>query len=154
MAEGKYTGESLSSDYKSGYSYPNQKLPESKKNEKWYKSNVDYAEKLIGHNEFYRNEYGNKTENYNLRSNIVDIRNFQKYINPGQLDIDKFPAKFQHIGIGNAKIDLLIGDYIGRKHDFRVYISSSDSDGNTRKEEALKRQLLERVAENLANPEI
>ena len=154
MAEGKYTGESLSSDYKSGYNYPNQKLPESKKNEKWYKSNIDYAEKLIGHNEFYRNEYGNKTENFNLRSNIVDIRNFQKYINPGQLDIDKFPAKFQHIGIGNAKIDLLIGDYIGRKHDFRAYISSSDTDGNTRKEEALKRKLLERVAESLANPEI
>jgi hypothetical protein len=154
MAEGKYTGETPSSDSKFGYNYPNQKLSDAKKNKKWYKQNIDYASKLIGHNEFYRNEYGNKTENYNLRSNVIDVRNFEKYINPGQLELDKFPAKFQHVGIGNAKIDLLIGDYISRKHDFRAYISSSDSDGNTRKEEALKRQLLERVAESLSNPEI
>lgn len=153
MAEGKYTGETPSSDSKFGYNYPNQKLSDAKKNKKWYKQNIDYASKLIGHNEFYRNEYGNKTENYNLRSNVIDVRNFEKYINPGQLELDKFPAKFQHVGIGNAKIDLLIGDYISRKHDFRAYISASDSDGNTRKEEALKRQLLERVVENLSNPE-
>ena len=154
MAEGKYTGETVSTEYKFGYNYPNQKLPDSKKTKAWYKQNIDYAEKLIGHNEFYRNEFGNKTENYNLRSNIIDIRNFQRYINPGDLDIDKFPAKFQHVGIGNAKIDLLIGDYISRKHDFRAYISSSDTDGNTRKEEALKSALLQRVAEGLSNPNL
>tara|TARA_R110000751_G_scaffold164971_1_gene271076 strand:- start:1437 stop:3863 length:2427 start_codon:yes stop_codon:yes gene_type:complete len=154
MAEGKYTGESLSSEHKFGYNYPNQKLSDSQKNKTWYKKNIDYAEKLIGNNEYYLNEHGNKSENYNLRSNIIDTRNFEKYINPGQLELDKFPAKFQHVGIGNAKIDLLIGDYIGRKHDFRAYISSSDSEGNTRKEEALKRQLLEKVAEGLSNPQI
>ena len=154
MAEGKYTGESLSTDYKFGYNYPAQKLPDSKKTEKWYKQNIDFAEKLIGHHEFYRNEYSNKTENYNLRSNIVDIRNFEKYINPGQLDIDKFPAKFQHIGIGNAKVDLLIGDYIGRKHEYRAYISAADSDGNNRKEETLKVEMFKRLMELLSNQEL
>jgi hypothetical protein len=150
--EGKYTGTVEKQDSKFSYSYPPQKIPDSKKTLSWYKKNIDFAERLIGDSQFYETEFNNKTENANLRANIIDVRNFSKYINPGELDLDKFPAKFQHIGIGNAKIDLLIGDYISRKHEYRAFISSSDEEGNTRKEEALKVELFKRVSERLKQP--
>lgn len=134
----------------SGYSFPNQKVSDSKKNDKWYKKCIDFAEGLVGGTEYYRGEYGNKTENYNLRANVINVENFEKYINPAQLELDNFPAKFQHVGIGNAKIDLLIGDYISRKREFKVYISGKDDDSNSRKEEELKTKLFEKTLAILA----
>lgn len=145
-----YTGGTDENIKYTGYNFPNQKISDSKKNEKWYKKCVDFAEGLVGSNEYYRGEFGNKTENYNLRANIIDVRNFEKYINPAQLDLDNFPAKFQHVGIGNAKIDLLLGDYISRKREFKVYISGKDEDSNTRKEEELKQRLFEKTLAILA----
>lgn len=145
-----YTGSTDENIKYTGYNFPNQKISDSKKNEKWYKKCVDFAEGLVGSNEYYRGEFGNKTENYNLRANIIDVRNFEKYINPAQLDLDNFPAKFQHVGIGNAKIDLLLGDYISRKREFKVYISGKDEDSNTRKEEELKQRLFEKTLAILA----
>lgn len=145
-----YTGGTDENIKHTGYNFPNQKVSDSKKNEKWYKKCVDFAEGLVGSNEYYRGEFGNKTENYNLRANVIDVKNFERYINPSQLDLDNFPAKFQHVGIGNAKIDLLIGDYISRKREFKVYISGKDEDSNTRKEEELKERLFEKTLAILA----
>jgi len=142
-----YTGDIDQNIKYTGYNFPNQKVSDDKKTDKWYKKCIDFAEGLVGSNEYYRGEYGNKSENYNLRANIIDVRNFQKYINPAQLDLDSFPAKFQHVGIGNAKIDLLIGDYISRRREFRAYISGKDEDSNTRKEEALKEELFKKTLE-------
>ena len=145
-----YTGGTDENIKYTGYNFPNQKVSDTKKNDKWYKRCIDFAEGLVGSNEYYRGEFGNKTENYNLRANIIDVRNFEKYINPAQLDLDNFPAKFQHVGIGNAKIDLLLGDYISRKREFKVYISGKDEDSNTRKEEELKEKLFEKTLAILA----
>ena len=103
-----YTGGTDENIKYTGYNFPNQKVSDTKKNDKWYKRCIDFAEGLVGSNEYYRGEFGNKTENYNLRANIIDVRNFEKYINPAQLDLDNFPAKFQHVGIGNAKIEFRI----------------------------------------------
>ncbi len=145
-----YTGGTDENIKYTGYNFPNQKVSDTKKNDKWYKKCIDFSEGLVGSNEYYRGEFGNKTENYNLRANIIDVRNFEKYINPAQLDLDNFPAKFQHVGIGNAKIDLLLGDYISRKREFKVYISGKDEDSNTRKEEELKEKLFEKTLAILA----
>ena len=145
-----YTGQADENTKYTGYNFPHQKISDSKKNEEWYKKCVDFAEGLVGSNEYYRGEFGNKTENYNLRANVIDVKNFERYINPAQLDLDSFPAKFQHVGIGNAKIDLLIGDYISRKREFKVYISGKDEDSNTRKEEELKEKLFEKTLAILA----
>ena len=145
-----YTGGTDENIKYTGYNFPNQKVSDTKKNDKWYKRCIDFAEGLVGSNEYYRGEFGNKTENYNLRANIIDVRKFEKYITPAQLDLDNFPAKFQHVGIGNAKIDLLLGDYISRKREFKVYISGKDEDSNTRKEEELKEKLFEKTLAILA----
>ena len=121
--------------------FPRQKLSESQKTDDWYKSNVDHAENILIADDGLRNTFRNKQTNYNLAANIINVNDFQKYINPDDLDLDSLPATFQHIGIENSKINLLLGEYHKRKKDFRAYISSNDQEGISRKEEELMKIL-------------
>ena len=125
-----------------GYiSFPRQKLPDSKKDDNWFKKNIDFAEHLLTSDVNLRSNFKNKKSNYNLRANIINTKDFEKYINPDNLDLESLPASFQHIGIENSKINLLLGEYSKRKKEFRAYISANDKDGISRKEEQLMEQI-------------
>ena len=121
--------------------FPRQKLSDAEKNEDWYQKNVDFAKHVLSADKGLRNSFANKRINYNLRSNIINPSDFERFINPDQLDLSTLPASFQHIGIENNKINLLLGEYSKRKHDFRVYLSANDKDGISRKEGKLKDEL-------------
>lgn len=125
-----------------GYvSFPRQKLSDSQKDDNWFKKNVDFAEHLLTSDVNLRSNFKNKKTNYNLRANIINVKDFQKYINPDNLDLESLPASFQHIGIENSKINLLLGEYSKRKKEFKAYISANDSDGIGRKEQQLMEQI-------------
>jgi hypothetical protein len=125
-----------------GYiSFPRQKLPDSKKDDNWFKKNIDFAEHLLTSDVNLRSNFKNKKSNYNLRANIINVKDFEKYINPDNLDLESLPASFQHVGIENSKINLLLGEYSKRKKEFKAYISANDSDGIGRKEEELMNQI-------------
>ena len=131
-----------------GYiSFPRQKLPDSKKDDNWFKKNIDFAEHLLTSDVNLRSNFKNKKANYNLRANIINVKDFEKFINPDNLDLESLPASFQHIGIENSKINLLLGEYSKRKKEFKAYISSNDTDGISRKEEAL----MERIKQELTD---
>jgi len=125
---------------------PRQKLSKTEKNTKWFSENLDFSESLLGFDSFHTKDYKNLMENYSLMVNEINPKNFQRFINPSKLNLDDFPAEFKHVGIGNAKISLLIGDYIARKQEYRVFISSNDSDGISRKEEGLHQELFTKIA--------
>lgn len=122
-------------------SFPRQKLSDKKKTEKWFKECVDYAEDILVSDFDLRSNFKNKQTNYKLRSNIINPKDFQRYINPDNLDLEKLPAQFQHIGIENSKINLLLGEYSKRRKEYRAYLSANDKEGISRKEKELKRQL-------------
>jgi len=125
-----------------GYiSFPRQKLPDTKKDDNWFKRNIDFAEHLLTSDVNLRSNFKNKKSNYNLRANIINVKDFEKYINPDNLDLESLPASFQHVGIENSKINLLLGEYSKRKKEFKAYISANDSDGIGRKEEELMNQI-------------
>lgn len=131
-----------------GYiSFPRQKLPDSKKDDNWFKKNIDFAEHLLTSDVNLRSNFKNKKSNYNLRANIINSKDFEKYINPDNLDLESLPASFQHIGIENSKINLLLGEYSKRKKEFKAYISANDKDGISRKED----QLMEQIKAELTN---
>jgi hypothetical protein len=131
-----------------GYiSFPRQKLPDSKKDDNWFKKNIDFAEHLLTSDVNLRSNFKNKKSNYNLRANIINVKDFEKYINPDNLDLESLPASFQHIGIENSKINLLLGEYSKRKKEFKAYISANDTDGVSRKEEALMDQIKEELTD-------
>ncbi len=122
-------------------SFPRQKLSDKKKTDKWYKECVDYAENLLTSDYDLRAHFKKKDTNYKLRSNIINPKDFQRYINPDNLDLSKLPAQFQHIGIENSKINLLLGEYSKRRKEYRAYISANDKEGISRKEIELKKQM-------------
>ena len=129
-----------------GYiSFPRQKLPDSKKDDNWFKKNIDFAEHLLTSDVNLRSNFKNKKSNYNLRANIINVKDFEKFINPDNLDLESLPASFQHIGIENSKINLLLGEYSKRKKEFKAYISANDRDGISRKEETLMDQIKEEL---------
>lgn len=125
-----------------GYvSFPRQKLSDKEKDDRWFKKNIDFAEHLLTSDVNLRSNFKNKKANYNLRANIINVKDFEKYINPDNLDLESLPASFQHVGIENSKINLLLGEYSKRRKEFKAYISSNDSEGISRKEQALMEQI-------------
>jgi len=121
-----------------GYiSFPRQKLSDSKKDDNWYKKNIDFAEHLLTSDVNLRSNFKNKKANYNLRANIINVKDFEKFINPDNLDLESLPASLQHVGIENSKINLLLGEYSKRRKEFKAYISSNDNESISRKEQAL-----------------
>ena len=121
--------------------FPRQKLADTKKDDNWYKKNIDFAENILISDQDLRNSFKNKKTNYDLRANIINVNDFKKFINADNLDLDTLPATFQHVGIENSKLNLLIGEYSKRKKEYRAFLSSNDQDGISRKEESLKKEL-------------
>lgn len=114
---------------------PRQMVPDSeKKTDKWKKDNIDAFENLIlFENRQLKNSYFNKVTNYNLKRGILNEADVHSIMDPRGLALNTFPAKMQHMGIGNAKIDLLVGEHMKRKFDWRVSVSNLD--GISRKEQ-------------------
>lgn len=138
-----------------GYiSFPRQKLPDSKKDDNWFMKNIDFAEHLLTSDVNLRSNFKNKKSNYNLRANIINVKDFEKFINPDNLDLESLPASFQHIGIENSKINLLLGEYAQRKKEFKVYISANDQDGISRKEELLMEQIKQELTDIIKSKSI
>jgi len=131
--------------------FPRQKLKDSSKNDKWYKNNIDFAENILISDSDLRNSFKNKKTNYDLRANIINVNDFQQYINPDNLDLSTLPANFQHVGIENSKLNLLIGEYSKRKKEYRAYLSSNDQEGISRKENLLLKKLNSIVSEGIIN---
>ena len=70
-----------------GYlSFPIQKLSDKKKTKSWYEENVNFAENILVTDHNLRASFKNKRTNFNLRANIIDSRDFERFINPDNLD--------------------------------------------------------------------
>lgn len=107
-------------------SFPQQKLPLSKKNKDWQQSCVNY---IIGEGNV--NSSGNSSSEeiqiyYNLYNSVFDEKDFKRITNPFKVD-DGFPATPQDFNIIRPKIDLLIGEETKRPMNFRVVRTSQDA---------------------------
>jgi len=147
----KYTEQSTSIVANLGF--PPQKLNEASKGDAWHKKHLDYAESFVVYSSSDE-DYENMNENYNLRVNVIDVNKYVTQLDPNKMGMDKFPAKFKHVGIGNAKINLLLGDYAGMDKDFRAYVSNNDSIGIDNKTDELKKKLLIKIDSLVTNQEM
>ena len=127
---------------------PPQRLPYSKKTQKWRKDNLDFADKhSFYNNESVRKTLRNKIINLNLYNGIVDIRDLTDVVNPYQLDATFIPENIPHHPIAVPKIDLLVGEEIKRRFDWRVMVTNQDA--VTAKEEEKKKIYFTRIQEYL-----
>lgn len=138
--------------------FPPQTVSDAKKKDKkWQRENLDAAEHLLMFdNSVLRQSFYNKQINMNLRRNILNERDLEQTLNPHQLEISKFPAKIQHIGLGNSKLDLLIGEEKRRtdRYDYRAFISSADQEGISSKEEGIKNMYTSLLQEKIQNSDL
>jgi len=127
---------------------PPQRLPYSRKTKKWRRSNLDYADKhSFYHNENVRKSLKNRVINLNLYNGIVDVRDIADVINPNHLDASFIPQNIPHHPILVPKVNLLVGEEVKRRFDWKVIVTNADA--ITAKEEAKKKVLFERIVEFL-----
>lgn len=108
--------------------FPQQKLPLSKKTEKWQHDCVNY---IIGEGNIVsggqtHTQFGELQTYYNLYNSIFDEKDFKKITNPFKVK-DGFPATPQDFNIIRPKVDLLIGEETKRPMNFRVVRTSQEA---------------------------
>lgn len=108
--------------------FPSQKKSTSEKGKSWRKECINGAENLVYFSDdSLRKSRKNKQINYNLYSDILDPTDVTKIIDPLGLESSFTPAKMQNYPIINPKIDLLVGEEIKRKFDWRVRVINDDA---------------------------
>lgn len=125
-------------------SFPQQKLPLKKKNEKWQHDCVNYIigeGNIVSGGQTYT-KFGELQTYYNLYNSIFDEKDFKKITNPFKVD-DGFPATPQDFNIIRPKIDLLIGEETKRPLNFRVVRTSQEAASDLM--EAQKQMLIQYV---------
>ena len=109
-------------------SFPQQKLPLSKKTEQWQHDCVNY---IIGEGNVVsgggdKTQLGEMQTYYNLYNSIFDEKDFKRITNPFKVE-DGFPASPQDFNIIRPKIDLLIGEETKRPMNFQVVRTSQEA---------------------------
>lgn len=131
-----------------GITFPSQKRPYSKKTKQWRKDCTDAGESYaLWRDSGLRKSNYNKRVNYNLYSDILDQNDIEKTCNPlGILGLNA-PAKMQNYPICNPKIDVLVGESIKRKFDWKVNVVNPDA--ISKKEEELKEAFTQLMTSHL-----
>ena len=108
--------------------FPQQKLPLKKKDEKWQHDCVNYiiGEGNIVSGGMTKTRFGEMQTYYNLYNSIFDEKDFKRITNPFKVE-DGFPATPQDFNIIRPKIDLLIGEETKRPMNFRVVRTSQEA---------------------------
>ena len=109
-------------------SFPQQKLPLSKKNEQWQHDCVNYIlrEGNVVSGGMRKTRFGEIQTYYDLYNSIFDEKDFKRVTNPFKVE-DGFPATPQDFNIIRPKIDLLIGEETKRPMNFRVVRTSQEA---------------------------
>ena len=108
--------------------FPQQKLPLSKKNERWQHDCVNFiiGEGNVVSGGMHKTHFGEMQTYYNLYNSIFDEKDFKRVTNPFKVE-DGFPATPQDFNIIRPKIDLLIGEETKRPMNFRVVRTSQEA---------------------------
>lgn len=108
--------------------FPQQKLPLSKKDKQWQQACVNYiiGEGNVVSGGMQKTDNGELQTYYNLYNSIFDEKDFKRITNPFKVE-DGFPATPQDFNIIRPKVDLLIGEETKRPMNFRVVRTSQEA---------------------------
>lgn len=108
--------------------FPQQKLPLSKKNERWQHDCVNYiiGEGNVVSGGMNKTHFGEMQTYYNLYNSIFDEKDFRRITNPFKVE-EGFPATPQDFNIIRPKVDLLIGEETKRPMNFQVVRTSQEA---------------------------
>lgn len=129
---------------------PPQQLPFSKKNKKWRKKIVDWADsKTFFNYSPVRKSVIHKKINYDLLNGKLHISDLELILNPENLQAGFIPENIQHYPIMNSKLNVLRGEESKRVFDFKVVVTNPNAVSEI--ENNKKRELLQRLQEWVSN---
>ena len=121
---------------------PPQQLPFSKKNKKWRKAHLDWADsKTFFNYSLVRKSVIHKKINYDLLNGKLHMSDIELVLNPDNIKADFVPDRIQHYPIMNSKLNVLRGEESRRVFDYRVIVTNPNTISeieNNKKEELLK----------------
>lgn len=121
--------------------FPEQKLPDSKKDKEWGTQCIDAAESLIlTRNQYARTSRYAKMINYDLYSGILHPSDVEVILNPVGIKEVAFPAKMENHPIVNPYVKSLVGEELKRRFDFSLKVENEEA--INKKEEAKKEQYM------------
>lgn len=121
---------------------PPQQLPFSKKNKKWRKAHLDWADsKTFFNYSLVRKSVIHKKINYDLLNGKLHMSDIELVLNPDNIKVGFVPDRIQHYPIMNSKLNVLRGEESRRVFDYRVIVTNPNAISeieNNKKEELLK----------------
>ena len=135
---------------------PPQKLPFNRKNNKWRKKHLDWADsKSFYNNSLIRKSTRHKKINYDLLNGILHMQDLSTILNPESTVASYIPDNIQHYPIMNSKLNVLRGEEAKRVFDYRVIITNPNaiSEIENNKKEELFARLQQMVADSSQSEE-
>lgn len=130
--------------------FPRQTLPFDKKNAKWRKSVMDWADsKTFFNYSLCRKSVVHKKINYDLLQGKLHMNDLEMILNPESIKAGFVPDKIQHYPIMNSKIHLLKGEESKRLFDWRAVITNPNAISEI--EEIKKQKIYERLQQWISN---
>ena len=135
----------MEGNQQSGFSgFPSQKKTRAQKTKAWAKDCVESADsKGMYQHDGVRQYRKNKVINYQLYNGIIDRQDMELTINPYKTVAAFIPEELPHYPIAAPKIDLLLGEELKRKFDYKVVVTNPDA--ISQKEEQLKEMWQEKL---------
>ena len=112
---------------KGNTAFPSQKKLEKQKDEKWAKQCVEAACSMGLYTSSFVNDYNEIRSNMDLYNNILNVDEMMEMCDPFNLSGDDFPYTPQHYPVPNSKINLLVGEEMKRRFDWKVRVINDDA---------------------------
>lgn len=125
---------------------PAQRLNYAKKDKEWRRDNVNFGDTYsMYHNEGTREDLKRKIRNLNLYNGLTNVQDIVTSFGEFGIDPNFIPQNIPHVPVLIPKIELLIGEELKRRFDWKVVTTNQDA--ISAKEEELKQILLEHITE-------
>jgi hypothetical protein len=135
--------------------FPSQKKLEKQKNQKWAKECVKSACDVGIYNEAFNSDYHTIRTNMDLYNNTLNIDDMMAMCDPYGIAGNDIPFKPQHYPIANSKINLLVGEEMKKRFDWKVKVINDDAVSEKEKEimQMIRGQLTQLITSNLSEEE-
>jgi hypothetical protein len=136
--------------------FPSQKKTRTQKTKKWAQMCVDAADTTLeSRHDGVREHRRKKFINYQLYNGKMDRRDMELTLNPHGLIGQFIPEEIPHYPIAAPKIDLLVGEELGRRFDYKVVTINQDAINAKKEEKAAlwREQLIDIVTQGLDEEE-
>lgn len=133
--------------------FPSQKKLFDQKGPKWRTDHLDWAEELVNVKDSpVRTSLKNKTRNFNSYSGKIQRTEYESILNPNNLKKYYIPDEIQHYPIAVPYINVLIGEELDRRFEWKAIITNPTTISQIEKDK--NKRLLAKIAELVQNTNI